>query len=369
MVFRLLRRSKRSGARFGRMLTAHGAVQTPCFMPIATKAAVKGLMPNDVQHAGADIILSNTYHLWLRPGLAVIKKFGGLHRFMGWRGPILTDSGGFQVFSLSKYRKISEDGVVFRDTVDGRVHHLTPEKSIAIQKELGSDIMMALDECTPYPATRKYVRASLQRTTQWAKRCLAAPRRPGQLLFGIVQGSTYPDLREEHAKALTRLPFDGFAIGSVANAGEPVRLMEKILRVTAGFLPEQKPRYAMGIGKPHQLVHAVQQGIDMFDCVLPTRDARHARLYVWKKNGKKMLGKSPKFYAVMNLRNARFTGDVRPFDPTCPCPLCTNFSRAFLRHLVVTNELLAQRLASIHNLTFYLSLMAEMRSGIQKGIL
>ncbi len=335
-------------------------------MPIATKAAVKGVVPDEVRAAGADIMLGNTYHLWLRPGTSVIKKAGGLHGFMRWNGPILTDSGGFQVFSLAKFRKLTERGVTFRDPYDGQIRLLTPELSMRIQRNLGSDIMMALDECTPYPATREQARASMDLTTRWAQRCLMVKRSRDQALFGIVQGSTYHDLRADHAKQLSELRFDGFAIGGVS-VGEPEHVIHRIISVTAPQLPEPKPRYVMGIGKPHQLVFAVEQGIDVFDCVLPTRDARHGRLYVWKKNGRTRFPSTNAFYDVVNVRNARFARDMRPFDPECICLLCRHFSRAYLRHLFVTEEPLGQRLATLHNLTFYLSLMIEMRRAIRGG--
>lgn len=366
MRFRILKQSKKSAARTGTVHTPHGNFQTPAFMPIATRGAVKGLLPEDVRALGAEIILGNTYHLWLRPGLSVLKRFGGLHRFMQWNGPILTDSGGFQVFSLSGHRKISEKGVVFRDPVDGVSRLLTPEMSIRIQRDFGSDIIMALDECTPYPATRRYATESMEMTTRWAKRCLAVKRKKGQALFGIIQGSTFHDLRRAHARGMSVLPFDGFAIGGVS-VGEPEAVIHRIIAVTAPLLPANRLRYVMGIGKPHQLVYAAQQGIDMFDCVLPTRDARHGRLYVWKKNGTSRVGRTKNFYDVVNVKNARYAKDPRPFDASCPCTLCTGFSRAYLRHLFVTNELLALRLATLHNLTFYLSLMQEIRRAIRSG--
>jgi queuine tRNA-ribosyltransferase len=333
-------------------------------MPIATRGAVKGLSPDDVRDAGADILLSNTYHLWLKPGMSVLTRAKGLHRFMGWRGPILTDSGGFQVFSLAKHRRIAERGVEFRDPSDGRRLHLTPERSIQIQHTIGSDIMMALDECAPFPATRRYAQDSMAMTTRWAKRCLRVQRKAGQALYGIVQGSTYDDLRKKHASELAELPFDGFAIGGVS-VGEPESVIRRIIQLTAPLLPESKPRYVMGMGMPHQIVRAVQHGIDLFDCVLPTRDARHGRLYVWKRGEGALLGSTAAFYAVVNAKNARFARDLRPVDPTCRCQLCRQFSRAYLRHLFVTNEMLGMRLASIHNLTFYLSLMREVRLAIR----
>ena len=366
MRFRILTRSKKSAARTGIVHTPHGSFRTPAFMPIATRGAVKGLLPEDVRALGAEIILGNTYHLWLRPGLAVLKRFAGLHRFIGWTGPILTDSGGFQVFSLSKHRKITETGVTFRDPHDGVSRLLTPEISIRIQRDFGSDIIMALDECTPYPATRRYATESMKMTTRWAKRCLAVKRKKGQALFGIIQGSTFHDLRKAHARDMSALPFDGFAVGGVS-VGEPEAVIHRIITVTAPLLPVNKPRYVMGIGKPHQLVYAVRQGIDMFDCVLPTRDARHGRLYVWKKNGQARIANTKDFYDVVNVKNARYAKDPRPFDTSCPCVLCREFSRAYLRHLFVTNELLALRLATLHNLTFYLSLMEEMRRAIRAG--
>lgn len=365
MRFRILRRSQTSHARVGKIATRHGSVSTPAFISIATKGVVKALLPSEVESLGAAIILGNTYHLWLRPGLSVIKQFGGLHRFIGWRGPMLTDSGGYQVFSLAGWRNVTERGVEFRDPVDGKRYTLTPERSIAIQRTLGSDIAMVLDECPPYPVTRKQAERSLALTTRWARRCLRAQRNAGQALFGIVQGSTFSDLRRRHAQELTTMPFDGFAFGGLA-VGEPDQQLRAMVRLVSELLPEGKPRYVMGLGKPEQLVYAVQQGVDLFDCVIPTREARHGRLYVRTKGGRSAVtGKN--FYTTMSFNNTSMARDSRPVDPSCPCVLCRTFSRAFLRHAFATKEPIAERLATIHNLTFFLTLMQDLRVGVRNG--
>ena len=374
MRFRILTRSKKSAARTGIVHTPHGSFRTPAFMPIATRGAVKGLLPEDVRALGAEIILGNTYHLWLRPGLAVLKRFAGLHRFIGWTGPILTDSGGFQVFSLSKHRKITETGVTFRDPHDGVSRLLTPEISIRIQRDFGSDIIMALDECTPYPATRRYATESMKMTTRWAKRCLAVKRKKGQALFGIIQGSTFHDLRKAHARDMSALPFDGFAIGG-DSVGEPEAVIHRIITVTAPLLPVNKPRYVMGIGKPHQLVYAVRQGIDMFDCVLPTRNARHGTLFVWKEDPKSAVREAftraqegaadfriaEALYEKIQITNERFTQDLSPIDQWNDTPTSQTYSRAYLRHLFKSGEMLGMRLATLQNLRFYLRMMEELR--------
>ncbi len=366
MKFSIIASSKKSRARIGRVMTPHGSFVTPAFMPIATKAAVKNLTPQELSALGADIILSNTYHLWLRPGLSVIKKAGGLHRFMGWKGPLLTDSGGFQVFSLSSFRKVTEKGVTFRDPLDGSVHTLTPERSMAIQRALGSDIVMAFDECPPYPTKKADAKLSMDRTTRWAKRCRASKLARGQALFGIIQGATYPELRKAHAQELAKLPFDGFAIGGLA-VGEPTNALYGMLDATEPYLPKNKPRYVMGLGRPDQLIEAIRRGMDMFDCVLPTRDARHGRLYVFAPDGRTRVGRSKTFYRALSVKSALCAKDFRSPDPRCLCQTCTTFSRAYLRHLFATSEPLAGRLATLHNLAFYLELFSIVRDRVERG--
>ena len=375
MFFKVTKRSKTSRARRGLLKTRHGEIKTPFFMPIATKAAVKSLVPEEIKDLGAQIILSNTYHLYLRPGLDLIKKAGGLHKFMKWSGPILTDSGGFQVFSLAKLRKIKRNGVEFRSNIDGSRHFLTPEKAIKIQQTLGSDIMMVLDECTPFPATKEYARKSMELTEEWARRCKLSSNRvtklSSNLLFGIVQGSTFKDLRQEHAKQIVEIGFDGYAIGGLA-VGEPEAKMYEVVDYTAPLLPEDRPRYFMGGGKPEQLVELVKMGIDMFDCVIPTRNARHGMLYLWKnKQSMKTFARTfrlkktkPTWYQTIQIKNAKFTKDLKPIDPCCDCYTCQNFSRAYLRHLFQSEDPLALRLATIHNLRFYLTLMGKIRKAI-----
>jgi queuine tRNA-ribosyltransferase len=397
-MFKLSRKEKNK--RVGKLQTAHGTVNTPFFLPIATKGAVKNLVPEELRELGAEIVLGNTYHLWLRPGEKLVEKSGGLQKFMNWNGPILTDSGGYQVFSLAGRRdkksqvKLSEKGVEFRDPADGKKYFMTPEKSIEIQLALGSDIIMVLDECPPYPCSKEYARKSLERTTRWAERCKeyfdknykkssAFSLRPDAtsgrnsskpsfrpLLFGIVQGSVYKDLRQESAMQLLKLGFDGYAIGGVA-VGEPREKMRKVLEWVLPVLPENKPRYLMGLGRPEEIVFAVNNGIDMFDCVIPTRNARHGSLFVWK-NIKKNSNKRTKsflrydlrkdnFYGTINITNEKFKKDFSPVDKNCDCYTCRNYARAYLRHLFAVGEPLAGRLASIHNLKFYLDLMKILR--------
>ncbi|MDP1884811.1 MAG: tRNA guanosine(34) transglycosylase Tgt [Candidatus Moranbacteria bacterium] len=369
-------------ARVGKLRTKNGEINTPFFMPIATKGAVKNVLPRELKEIGAEIALGNTYHLWLRPGDGLIARAGGLHRFMDWSGPILTDSGGFQVFSLGARAKknfgkngvrLAEEGVYFTDPVDGKEHFMSPEKSIEIQLNLGSDIIMVLDECPPYPATYEYAKKSLELTTRWAARCFEyfhkyvdenkdryENGRP--LLFCIVQGSVYEDLREESARQLSRLDFaalggpvdgwDGYAIGGVA-VGEPREKMYDILRWVVPVLPENKPRYLMGLGKPEEIVAAVRAGVDMFDCVIPTREGRHGRLFIRKHDD---LSRSD-FYETININNEKFKEDFSPVDARCDCMLCKNYTRAYLRYLFSVKELLALKLAAVHNLKFYLDLM------------
>lgn len=350
----------------------HGEVNTPFFMPIATKGAVKNLTPEEVKNLGAEIILGNTYHLWLRPGDKLVAKSGGLHKFMNWNGPILTDSGGFQVFSLGakaeeKYGlngvKLNDKGVEFRDPIDGKKYSMTPEKSIDIQLNLGSDIIMVLDECPPYPCSKKEAKKSVERTTEWAIRCKkyffkkVGNKKSRPLLFGIVQGSIYEDLRKESAKSLVSLELDGYAIGGVA-VGEPREKMKEVLEWVLPILPKEKPRYLMGLGRPEEIMEAVNLGIDMFDCVIPTREGRHGRIFLWNRNHRlKIASCKADFYETININNKKFKNDLGPVDKNCNCYLCRNYSRAYLRHLFATKEPLALRLASIHNLKFYLDLM------------
>ncbi len=374
MTFKLLKKSKNSNARTGKLKTKHGIIKTPCFMPIATCGSVKSIDSIEMEKIGAEIILGHTYHLHLRPGDKLIKKLGGLHNFMNWQKPILTDSGGYQVFSLAKMRKISEEGVNFQSHLDGSRHLLTPEKSIEIQQNLGSDIIMVLDECAPYPASKKYIKESLELTTRWAKRCkeyFDKAQNPkskikNHLLFGIVQGGTYKDLREESARQLVELNFDGYAIGGVS-VGEPSEKMFEAVDWTAPLLPENKPRYLMGVGKPEEVVGAVARGIDMFDCVIPTRNARHGTIYKFKAESRKLKiteKQNKNFYEVLHITNEKFKSDKKPIDKNCKCFTCQNYSRAYLRHLFASGELLALRLASIHNIHFYLELMKRIRNSV-----
>ncbi len=387
--------------------TKHGVIQTPFFMPIATRGAVKNITPEELKELGAQVVLGNTYHLWLRPGLEIMKKAGGLHQLMKWDKPILTDSGGFQVFSLAKLRRIADEGVTFNSPIDGQKHLLTPEKSIEIQLILGSDIIMVLDECTPFPCGREEAERAVARTTDWAKRCKKyfekkiPPNLPFKkggvrpLLFAIIQGSTYQDLRERSAQQLVAIGFDGYAIGGMA----PQRQTFEVVQWVLPFLPADKPRYIMGVGKPEEIVEAVKSGFDMFDCVIPTREARHGRLYVFKskvppsptcatptaparrglwraseslpagRQGlesksefvKKFGLKNKSFYQTLQINNAKFKKDFRPIDENCDCYTCRNYSRAYIRHLLTIGESLGFRLATIHNLRFYLRLMEMLR--------
>lgn len=336
-------------ARAGCFTTPHGTVETPRFMPVGTLANVKTLTPLQLQATGAQMVLANTYHLHLQPGEDIVAKAGGLHRFMGWKGPILTDSGGFQVFSLSEIRAISEDGVTFRSPRDGQMIHLTPEKSIEIQNALGADVIMAFDECPPYPASRDAVIDATQRTHRWLKRCVSAHQRSDQALFGIVQGGVYADLRRDAAEALVDLDLPGYAIGGVS-VGEPPELIEKIVHVTTPVLPQNKPRYLMGVGTHREMVQAIAAGIDLFDCVIPTRLARHGSVLV---KGERW-----------NLKNARFREDFTPLDETCPCYTCQHFTRAYLSHLLRAQELLAYTLLSIHNITELIHFTQRIRDAI-----
>lgn len=339
-------------ARVASLRTAHGTIETPVFMPVGTQATVKTLTPDDLRDAGAEIILSNTYHLYLRPGSDVIRELGGLHPFMAWDRSILTDSGGFQVFSLGHLRTLNEEGVTFRSHLDGSPHLFTPESVVRIQDELGSDIAMVLDECTPYPASEQEARESFERTTRWAERALRVHERPDQSLFGIVQGGMYPELRQESASQLTALEFPGYAIGGLS-VGEPKQVFYHMMAISAAELPPEKPRYVMGVGAPEDLFAAVACGVDMFDCVLQTRLGRNGSLFT--RAGR------------INIRNARFRRDAGPIDPTCDCYTCRTFSLAYLHHLFRAEELLAYRLASLHNIRWTIKLIEEMRRRILGG--
>ncbi len=341
-------------ARRGVLETAHGTIDTPAFMPVGTYGAVKAMSPAEVAGLGAQIVLGNTFHLWLRPGLDVIAAHGGLHRFMGWQGPILTDSGGFQVFSLGALRKITEQGVRFQSPVNGDACFLSPEESMRIQRVLDSDIVMIFDECTPHPATPDQARDSMQLSLRWAERSKRAHEGNPNALFGIVQGGMYENLRDESLRGLLALDFDGYAIGGLS-VGEPKADMSRILRHTAPQLPADKPRYLMGVGTPADLVAAVSEGVDMFDCVLPTRNARNGWIYTSE--------------GVVKLRNARYRTDTGPLDPACDCHTCTNFTRSYLHHLQRVNEMLGSRLNTLHNLHFYQRLMAGLREAIAAGTL
>ncbi len=340
-----------TGARNGRFHTPHGILQTPVFAPVGTQATVKALRPSDLRDLGATLVLSNTYHLYLRPGDELIRDLGGLHQFMGWSGPILTDSGGFQVFSLSDTRKIDDDGVTFQSHLDGSYHHFTPEKSVAIQENLGADIIMTFDECPP-PNDYDYVKQSLRRTHAWAERCVQAKTRDDQALFGIVQGGIFPDLREASARFLLDLDLPGYAIGGLA-VGESKAEMAATLDGLNPILPQDKPRYLMGVGAPEDVVNGVLRGVDIFDCVLPTRIARNGAALV---KGERL-----------NLRNAQFQRDPAPIDAACICYTCTHFSRAYLRHLVKANEILGHILLTMHNIHFLLNLVRQMRQAIHDG--
>ena len=336
-------------ARAGCFQTPHGLVETPRFMPVGTLANVKTVTPDQLRSTGAQMVLANTYHLHLQPGEALVAAAGGVHRFMGWDGPMLTDSGGFQVFSLSELRTISEEGVKFRSPKDGRIIHLTPEESIRIQNQLGADVIMAFDECPPYPASRDAVEVATDRTYRWLKRCQAAHKRDDQALFGIVQGGVYLDLRQQAAADLSGLDLPGYAIGGVS-VGEPPELIEKIVRATTPLLPANKPRYLMGVGTYREMAQAIAAGMDLFDCVIPTRLARHGSALVGGER--------------WNLKNARFRKDLTPLDDTCPCYTCRTFTRAYLCHLLHAREILAYTLLSIHNITELVRFTQQIRQAI-----
>jgi queuine tRNA-ribosyltransferase len=347
--FQCQARCSHSHARAGIFNTPHGIVETPRFMPVGTLANVKTLTPAQLKETGAQMVLSNTYHLHLQPGEEIVERAGGVHRFMGWDGPMLTDSGGFQVFSLSEMRSISEEGVTFRSPRDGQMIHLTPERSIQIQNALGADVIMAFDECPPYPATREQVELATDRTLRWLKRCMTEHKRSDQALFPIVQGGVYLDLRQEAARNLAALDMPGYAIGGVS-VGEPPELIEKIVKATAPLLPENKPRYLMGVGTYREMAQAIAAGIDLFDCVIPTRLARHGSALVQGDR--------------WNVKNARFKEDFTPLDETCPCYTCQNFTRAYISHLLRSQELLAYTLLSIHNITELVRFTQRIRAAI-----
>ena len=359
-MFQILKTEGR--ARRGVFTCAHGTAQTPVFMNVGTQGAIKGAVSShDLKTLGCQIELSNTYHLHLRPGDGVVRQLGGLHRFMDWDGPILTDSGGFQVFSLSGLRKITEEGVTFASHIDGRRIFMGPEESMQIQSNLGSDIAMAFDECIENPAPFDYVEASCARTYRWLERCVAEHQRlnrqpgcvnPQQMLFGINQGGTYPELRVRHMEKIAQLPCDGFAIGGLA-VGEPTQTMYDIIDAVEPHMPREKPRYLMGVGTPSNIIEGVARGIDFFDCVMPARNARHGKLFTWE--------------GTINIKNEKYKLDDRPIDPACTCPTCAAFSRAYVRHLLAAGEMLAMRLAVMHNLHFYNELMARIRQALDEG--
>ncbi|HEX5361299.1 MAG TPA: tRNA guanosine(34) transglycosylase Tgt [Fluviicoccus sp.] len=341
-------------ARRGELTLQHGKVQTPAFMPVGTYGTVKGMLPRDIHDIGADIILGNTFHLWLRPGTDVVSQFGGLHGFINWEKPILTDSGGFQVFSLGALRKISEEGVKFQSPIDGSKVFLTPEISMQIQRALNSDIVMIFDECTPYPATEKQARESMELSLRWAARCKTAHEGNPNALFGIVQGGMYENLRDVSLAGLMDIGFDGYAIGGLS-VGEPKEEMIKVLDHVPQRLPADKPRYLMGVGKPEDIVEAVRRGVDMFDCVMPTRNARNGHYFVTD--------------GIVRIRNTQYKTDNLPIDPHCDCYACRNFSRAYLHHLDKCGEMLGAMLGTIHNLRYYQRLMAGLRTAIETGTL
>lgn len=352
MQFQLLQNDQQ--ARRGRLLFPRGLVETPAFMPVGTYGTVKAMTPEELRAVGAEILLGNTFHLMLRPGTAVIRNHGDLHDFMHWSGPILTDSGGFQVFSLAKMRRITEEGVHFRSPVDGARILMTPESSMQVQRELGSDIVMIFDECTPYPATVEQARDSMRLSLRWAERCRKAHGDNPAALFGIVQGGIYPQWRAESAAALVAMGFDGYAVGGLA-VGEPESERNATLDATVPRLPEDRPRYLMGVGRPEDIVEAVRRGIDLFDCVMPTRNARNGFLFTRE--------------GILRIRNARYREDTRPLDAACGCYTCQHYSRAYLKHLDRCNEILGARLATIHNLQYYQDLMRGLREAIEIGAL
>lgn len=350
-MFSVIHQDKNTRARLGKLRTAHGDIDTPCFMPVGTQGTVKTLSPRELEECGAQIILSNAYHLFLRPGREVIKKAGGLHKFMSWQKPILTDSGGYQIFSLALLRKVNDKGVEFQSHIDGLKHFLTPEDVIGIQRDLGSDILMPLDECVHYPCAKDHAEIAMKRTVDWARRSKSVVSENRQILFGIVQGATYEDLRKECVHQLTDIDFDGFAIGGVS-VGEPKNLRYNIVNFVADLLPQDYPRYLMGVGLAEDIIEAVESGADMFDCVVPTRYGRNGSAFT--SRGK------------LIIRNSPYREDFQPLDTECSCYTCKNFSRAYLRHLFNTEEILGLRLVSLHNVYFYLELMHKIREAIRQ---
>jgi queuine tRNA-ribosyltransferase len=351
-MFELLKTDEHTKARLGKLTTAHGAIETPVFMPVGTQASVKALDPRELLEMGTQIILGNTYHLNIRPGMEIIRAAGGLHPFMNWSRPILTDSGGFQVFSLSKIRKIQAHGVEFRSHLDGSLLFLGPREAMAIQRELGSDIAMVFDDCPPHTASAKDLKAAVERTIRWAGECREQPRGHGQLVFGIVQGGSNAEMREHCARALIPMNFDGYAIGGVS-VGEPEPEMFKAVEITEPHLPPEKPRYAMGLGTPAQLVELVARGVDMFDCVLPTRVARNGTAFTHK--------------GTISIKGGMYKADFTPIEDGCECYACRHFTRAYLRHLLNVNEILGLRMLSVHNSHMYLKVMREVRQSIANG--
>jgi len=349
--FDIIKQHSHSKARLGKITTSRGVIETPAFMPVGTLGSVKAMSPEDLEECGSQIILGNTYHLFLRPGHKIVEELGGLHKFMNWNKPILTDSGGFQVFSLAKLAKVTEEGVQFQSHIDGSKHMLTPEKAMEIQRSLGSDIMMALDELLPLPTEKSRLQSSLELSTRWAKRCRAAHVDDEQTLFGIVQGGLDKDLRKESANQIVDIGFKGHAIGGLSVGEEKEELLE-IADFTADLLPKKSPRYLMGVGTPEDLLDCSELGVDMFDCVMPTRNARNGCLFT--RSGK------------LNIKNAQYLKDDQPIDPGCACYTCKNYSRAYIRHLFMANEILAMRLNSIHNIAFYQDRMRSIREAIQQ---
>ena len=352
MEFQLTISDQTTRGRRGRVKTPHGTIETPAFMPVGTQGTVKTLSPRDLEALGAQIFLANTYHLYLRPGPEIICQLGGLHSFASWPHPILTDSGGYQIFSMSQIRRITEEGVHFRSHLDGSSHFLSPEKAIQVQEALGADIIMALDECTPYPATRDYAETSMEMTSRWAKRCQEAHQRNAQSLFGIAQGGTYLDLRRRSIADLAELDFDGYALGGLS-VGESKSQMYEVVEACTDLLPEDRPRYLMGVGTPEDLLECVGLGVDLFDCVMPTRHARNGSLFTR--------------FGRVSIKNARYAKDPQPIDEECTCYTCRNFSRAYLRHLFLADEILGLRLNTLHNLHFYLDLMRGVREALEGG--
>lgn len=345
--------TKHNKARTGYIETTHGTIRTPAFMPVGTRGSVKAMLPESVKSTGSDVILGNTYHLMLKPGAEIISSFGGLHKFINWPGPILTDSGGFQVMSLSDLRKITEEGVEFRSHIDGSKHMLTPERSTELQYLFGSTITMAFDECTPYPATFEQAKFSMELTSRWAERSRNSfIKRNGYAQFGIIQGGVYEELRKNSAKDLTKLDFEGYAIGGLA-VGEGQKVMFSVLDFAPSLLPEEKPRYLMGVGKPSDIIGAVERGVDMFDCVIPTRSGRNGQAFTK--------------YGTVNIRNSKYANDPAPLEPDCKCPACTNYSKAYLHHTVRVGEIIGSMLMTWHNIQYFQDLMSRIREYIEKG--